>query len=198
MSAMSAVYIQQRVWHVTRSHDLWHVLPTLRRTITKFYTTHDWRYCILVCTLSMYCAGCMCDFNTSLCRPPPFYTDSHHYTQYLPLPLATMTGTLKFLIFTVCSSMENSMKVKTYIWNYHLATELKGSSNVPLQSSTLPSMAQNKVLSSGISNCAPLSMPLDSNIPIQTGESSMLISGRTFLFLQVTLMTVQSLEAHAN
>ena len=35
MSVMSAVYIQQRVWRVTRSHDLWHVLPTLKRTITK-------------------------------------------------------------------------------------------------------------------------------------------------------------------
>ena len=63
MSAMSAVYIQQRVWHVTRSHDLWHVLSTLKRTITKSTLHVVWRYRILVCTPLTYCAGCTCDFN---------------------------------------------------------------------------------------------------------------------------------------
>ena len=57
-------YIQQRVWHVTRSHDLWHVLPTLKRIITKSTLYLGWRYHILVHTLLMYCTGCMCDFNT--------------------------------------------------------------------------------------------------------------------------------------
>ena len=63
MSAMSADYIEQRVWRVTRSHDLWHVLSTLKRTITKSTLHVVWRYRILVRTPSTYCAGCTCDFN---------------------------------------------------------------------------------------------------------------------------------------
>ena len=74
MSAMSAVYIQQRVWRVTRSHDLWHVLSTLQRTITKSTLHVVWRYRILVRTPSMYCARCTCDFNTLLmCAYPIAY-----------------------------------------------------------------------------------------------------------------------------
>ena len=66
MSAMSTVYIQQRVWRVTRSHDLWHVLFTLKRTITKSTLHMVWRYCILVRTPSTYCTGCTCDFNNNM------------------------------------------------------------------------------------------------------------------------------------
>ena len=49
---------------MTRSHDLWHVLSTLKRTITKSTLHMVWRYCILVRTPSTYCAGCTCDFNS--------------------------------------------------------------------------------------------------------------------------------------
>ena len=54
MLAMSAVYIQQRVWCVTRSHDLWHVLHTLKRTITKSTLLH------VIEGITYLCALCRC------------------------------------------------------------------------------------------------------------------------------------------
>ena len=67
MSAMSAVYIQQRVWHVTRSHDLWHVLPTLKRTITKS-TLHVIEGTAYLCTLHRRIAPGACATSTFICK----------------------------------------------------------------------------------------------------------------------------------
>ena len=93
MSAMSAVYIQQKVWRVTRSHDRWHVLSTLKRTITKSTLHVVWRYRILVCTPLTYCARCMCDFNMNCTAIVACTTNAHSVTdnEYFWMDLKQIT-----------------------------------------------------------------------------------------------------------